>query len=161
MNKWILYITLITLWIGTAFALHQSTPSHQKYHIDIKYKTMNVTGKHVKAMSVGGSIPGKIIHAKEGQQLSVTFHNKMNKPTSIHWHGILLPHRQDGVPYLNTKPIKPGQSHTYTFPVKHSGTYWYHSHTGLQEQRGVYGALIFHPKKKILHYDKEYVLVIF
>ena len=80
--------------------------------------------------------------------------------TSIHWHGIILPNFQDGVPYLTTPPIKPKTTFTYRFPLKHSGTYWYHSHTGLQEQIGVYGGIVVHPKKQTIEYDKEIVLVL-
>jgi FtsP/CotA-like multicopper oxidase with cupredoxin domain len=71
----------------------------------------------------------------------------MKEETSIHWHGLVLPNFYDGVPYLNT-PIKPGQTLKYEFPINQSGTYWYHSHTMLQEQSGVYGSIVIHPKKK-------------
>ena len=120
----------------------------RNYHIDIAEKTVNYTGQDVKALTVGGGIPGPVIEATEGDTLRATFCNKMAVESSVHWHGILLPNEQDGVPYLNSPPIKAGQCLTYEFPITHSGTYWYHSHTGLQEQRGVYGALVFHPKKK-------------
>jgi FtsP/CotA-like multicopper oxidase with cupredoxin domain len=129
------------------------------YDIDIKYEKVNYTGKEVYAMTVGGTIPGTVIEANEGDILRVTFHNKMDVDTSIHWHGILLPNDQDGVPYLTTMPIRAGKSFTYEFPLIQSGTYWYHSHTGLQEQRGVYGALVFHPKVKAYEYDREHVVV--
>ncbi len=131
-----------------------------EYNLDIEYKTVNYTGKDVQAVTIGGTIPGQTIEATEGDTLRVTFHNKMNEDTSIHWHGILLPNAQDGVPYLTTLPIRAGQSFTYEYPIIQSGTYWYHSHTGLQEQRGVYGALIFHPKEKIHSYDKEYIVAL-
>jgi FtsP/CotA-like multicopper oxidase with cupredoxin domain len=116
-----------------------------KYNIDIDYQTVNFTGKAVQAMTVGGGIPAPTLEATVGDWLQVTFNNKMDVETSIHWHGVLLPNEQDGVPYLTTMPIKAHTSFTYKYQIIHSGTYWYHSHSGLQEQRGVYGALVFHP----------------
>lgn len=133
-----------------------------EYNIDIEHKTVNFTGKNVEAMTVGGTIPGKTIEANEGDILQVTFNNKMHMDTSIHWHGILLPPDQDGVPYLNTQPIYAGQSFTFRFPIIQNGTYWYHSHTMLQEQSGVYGALVFHPPGGQKKYDvaSEYLVVL-
>ena len=117
-----------------------------EYEFDIDYKTVNFTGNDITAMSIGGSIPAPTIEATVGDTLRVTFHNKMDVPSSVHWHGILLPQEQDGVPFVTMKPIQPGASFTYEYPVIHHGTYWYHSHTGLQEQRGIYGSMVFHPK---------------
>lgn len=130
-----------------------------EYDMDIDYKTVNYTGRTVQAMAVGGTIPARTIEATEGDTLRVTFHNKMKEDTSIHWHGVLLPNDQDGVPYFTTPPIKAGASFTYEYPVIQSGTYWYHSHTALQEQRGLYGALVFHPKEKRHSYDWEHVVL--
>jgi FtsP/CotA-like multicopper oxidase with cupredoxin domain len=148
---------LLIIWILFALPMHAKTV---EYNIDINYKIMNITGTPVKAMAVGGRIPAPTIEATQGDILQVTFHNKMDVETSIHWHGILLPNDQDGVPYLTTMPIRAGQSLTYRYPIIQSGTYWYHSHTNLQEQRGVYGALVFHPKQEPVRYDKEYVVVL-
>lgn len=132
-----------------------------KYEFDIDYKNVNFTGKEVKAMSVAGQIPAPTISAQVGDTLEVTFNNKMNVETSIHWHGVLLPNDQDGVPHLNTKPIAPNATYTYVYKVTHSGTYWYHSHTNLQEQRGIYGSLIFHPKDNISNQvDQDHVIVL-
>lgn len=132
-----------------------------EYNFDIDYKTVNFTGKDVRAMSVGGSIPAPKIEATVGDTLRVTFNNKMDVESSIHWHGILLPNDQDGVPYLTTPPIRAGTSFTFEFPIKHHGTYWYHSHTGLQEQRGVYGPLVFHPKEgERVKVDRDVVVVL-
>jgi FtsP/CotA-like multicopper oxidase with cupredoxin domain len=99
-------------------------------------------------MSVNGSIPGPTLYFKEGDTARINIKNNMNVNTSVHWHGLLLPNRQDGVSYLTTPPIVPGMTYTYEFPIKHSGTYWYHSHTGLQEQKGVYGSIVIEPKEK-------------
>lgn len=132
-----------------------------EYEFDINYKTVNFSGEDVQAMSVGGSIPAPTIEATVGDTLRVTFHNKMDVESSIHWHGVLLPNDQDGVPYLTTSPIRAGKSFTYEYPIIHHGTYWYHSHTQLQEQRGVYGTLVFHPKDgEKYKADREYVAVL-
>ena len=132
-----------------------------EYEFDINYKTVNFSGEDVQAMSVGGSIPAPTIEATVGDTLRVTFHNKMDVESSIHWHGVLLPNDQDGMPYLTTSPIRAGKSLTYEYPIIHHGTYWYHSHTQLQEQRGVYGSLVLHPKDgEKYKADREYVAVL-
>lgn len=128
------------------------------YEFDIGYRTVSPAGKPVEAMTVGGSLPAPLIEANIGDILRVTFNNKMDVATSIHWHGVLLPPDQDGVPHLNTRPIEAGSSFTFEFPIKHTGTYWYHSHTGLQEQRGIYGPLVFRPKKEAVSADREHVI---
>jgi FtsP/CotA-like multicopper oxidase with cupredoxin domain len=141
-----------------------ATPAYAKvveYSFDIDYLTVTkAKNEPVKAMAIGGSIPAPIIEATVGDTLRATFHNKMNVETTVHWHGVLLPPEQDGVAHLNTKPIGAGESFTFEFPIKHSGTYWYHSHTGLQEQRGIYGPLVFHPKEETLKADYDYTVVL-
>ena len=129
-----------------------------EYDIDIDVKTVNFSGKNVTALTVGGGIPGPLIKAVIGDTLRITFHNKLDTPTSIHWHGILLPNAQDGVPYLTTKIIAAKTSFTYEYKVIHTGTYWYHSHTGLQEQQGVYGPIIFAPKTPKYKYDEDHIV---
>jgi len=131
-----------------------------EYSFDIGYKKVNFTGKSVTAMAIDNRIPGPTVEAYVGDILRVTFRNKMNVETSIHWHGILLPNDQDGVPYITTPPIRPQSSLTYQFEVKQAGTYWYHSHTGLQEQQGIYGSMIFHPKQgERVKTDRDYIVV--
>ncbi|MBI5205133.1 MAG: multicopper oxidase domain-containing protein [Nitrospirae bacterium] len=139
------------------------TPAFGKtveYDLFIEYKTLNFTGKEVKAISINKSIPGPTLYWTEGDIAKVRVHNRLEEETSIHWHGILLPNKEDGVPYLTTPPIKPGTSREFNFTVKQSGTYWYHSHTELQEQKGVYGAIVIYPKEKQEQPDREYVLVL-
>lgn len=131
-----------------------------KYELIIKEKNVAFTEKSVEAMSINDSIPGPTLTFTEGDIAEIEVINKMNTETSIHWHGLILPNFQDGVPYLTTPPILPGKSFIYKFPIKHTGTYWYHSHTGLQEQRGVYGSIVIKPKKQLLKYDKDLVLVL-
>jgi FtsP/CotA-like multicopper oxidase with cupredoxin domain len=130
------------------------------YTFDIDYKEVNIVGQPAMAMSIDDKIPAPTIEAKVGDTLKITFNNLMQNETSIHWHGVLLPNDQDGVPYLTTSPIKAGSSFTYEFPVTHAGTYWYHSHTGLQEQRGIYGSMVFHDDEQPYEYDVEKVIVL-
>ncbi len=112
------------------------------YEFDIDIKKVNITGKSVDALSIDDQIPAPTVRATVGDVLRVTFHNHLKVATSVHWHGILLPADQDGVPYMNTQPIEADGSHTFEFPVRQAGTYWYHSHTDLQIQKGLYGAVI-------------------
>jgi len=132
----------------------------KEYSLIIDRQMVDKTGKKTMGMTVNGSIPGPVLEFTEGDQAVIHVTNTMDVETSIHWHGILLPNFQDGVPYLTTPPIKPGTTFTYTFPLKQSGTYWYHSHTMLQEQSGVFGSFVIHPKEKAYDYDKELVLIL-
>ncbi|MEG9327253.1 multicopper oxidase domain-containing protein [Salinimicrobium catena] len=134
-------------------------PVHE-YHLTIDEETMNFTGDPVKSMTINGSIPGPVLEFTEGEYAKIHVTNKMDVETSVHWHGLLLPNFFDGVPYLTTPPIRPGETFTYEFSLKQSGTYWYHSHTGLQEQRGVYGSIQINPKEQTMDYDKDLVLVL-
>ncbi|QNJ99106.1 multicopper oxidase domain-containing protein [Constantimarinum furrinae] len=130
------------------------------YDLTIEYETVNFTGKDVQAMTINGGIPGPNLEFNEGEFAIINVTNKMNVETSVHWHGLILPNFYDGVPYLTTPPILPGETQQYKFALKQSGTYWYHSHTGLQEQRGVYGSIQINPKETDLEYDKDLVLVL-
>lgn len=130
------------------------------YKLNIDYKTVNFTGKNRKAMVINNSLPAPTLYFEEGKKAIIYVTNKMDVETSVHWHGILLPNFQDGVPYLTTPPIQPGKTHKFEFTLKQSGTYWYHSHTDLQEQRGIYGAIVVAPKKKKYKYDHDLVLVL-
>jgi CopA family copper-resistance protein len=138
---------------------NSSRPKIVAYDLYIADTMVNFTGKHRHAIAVNGKIPAPTVEFTEGDTAVIRVHNLMKMETSIHWHGILLPNQEDGVPNLTTAPIEPGKTHTFTFPLIQSGTYWYHSHTMLQEQSGLYGSIVIHPRKKA--YDmKEYVLVL-
>lgn len=132
----------------------------REYTITLQETTVNKAGKAVKGMTVNGTIPGPTLEFTEGEYAVIYVKNEMKEETSVHWHGLLLPNFYDGVPYLTTPPIEPGHTQKYEFPIKQSGTYWYHSHTMLQEQSGVYGSIVIHPKEKKLDYDKELVLML-
>jgi CopA family copper-resistance protein len=134
-------------------------PVHE-YTLEINEETVNKAGKNVMGMTVNGNIPGPTLEFTEGEYAVIHVKNNMDVETSIHWHGILLPNFFDGVPYLSTPPIEPGKTLKYEFAIKQNGTYWYHSHTMLQEQSGVFGSIVIQPKEKILNYDKELVLML-
>jgi len=117
-----------------------------EYDLTITRRTMNFTGHPVQAMVINGQLPGPTLRFTEGDRALIRVHNQMDVETSVHWHGILLPNAMDGVPFLTYPPIAPGKTFTYEFDLRQSGTYWYHSHTLLQEQRGLFGALVVGPK---------------
>ncbi len=115
-----------------------------------------------KALTLNGGIPGPTLRFREGDIARIRVHNALSvEETSIHWHGLLVPNAMDGVPYLTTPPIPPGGHLDFEFPLRHSGTYWYHSHTGLQEQRGVYGSIVIEPRGgEPAEADREQVVVL-
>ncbi len=132
----------------------------KEYTLTLRQEKVKKAGKEVMAMTINGSIPGPILEFTEGEYAVIYVKNGMDVETSIHWHGLLLPNFYDGVPYLNTPPIEPGHTFKYEFAMNQSGTYWYHSHTMLQEQVGVFGAFVIHPKEETFKYDKELVLML-
>lgn len=128
----------------------------------IEEQRISIGGKLRRALTINGSVPGPTLEFALGDEAVIHVVNRLDEETSIHWHGVLLPVEQDGVPYLTTPPIPPGGRWTYRFPIRHTGTYWYHSHSGLQEQQGVYGALVFRdssvaPDPPV---DREHVVVL-
>lgn len=132
----------------------------KEYNLTIEENKMTLGDVTAKAMTINGSIPGPVLEFEEGDLAIINVTNKMDEETSVHWHGLILPNFYDGVPYLNTPPIEPGTTFQYRIPINQSGTYWYHSHTMLQEQKGVYGSIIIHPKEKTLEYDKDLVVML-
>lgn len=118
-------------------------------------------GRTGHAITVNGTVPGPLIRLKEGQNVRIAVTNHLKEDTSIHWHGLLVPFQFDGVPGVSFPGIKPGETFVYEFPVIQSGTYWYHSHSGLQEQQGHYGSLVIDPAgPDPVGYDREYVIVL-
>jgi len=131
-----------------------------EYDLTISQQQINITGVSVGAMTINGSIPGPTLRFKEGDRARINVHNQMAVETSIHWHGILVPPGMDGVPYISFPPIEPNTTFTYEFPIRQSGTYWYHSHTSLQEQSGVYGSIVIEPEKSSMMPDHDYVVLL-
>jgi len=159
------YLTILLLLpLSTAFGQSvegnvDNLPVHE-YTLTITEQKVNKAGKEVMGMTINDSIPGPILEFTEGEYAVIYVKNEMSEETSIHWHGLLLPNFFDGVPYLTTPPIEPGHTQKYEFALKQSGTYWYHSHTLLQEQSGVFGSFVIQPKEKTFDYDKELVLML-
>lgn len=131
-----------------------------EYKLSVNTQKVNISGKEAEALVLNSAIPGPTLKAVVGDTMRVEVTNNLDIDTSIHWHGVLVPNNMDGVPYVNGPPIKPGETFVYEFPIKHSGTYWYHAHSALQEQQGVYGSLVFYPKNEVKDYDEEHVLVL-
>lgn len=131
------------LWVATDMYAQQTVI----YDLYVNDTLVSYTGKSKKALAINGQIPAPTLCFTEGDTAVIRVHNQLDKPTSIHWHGILVPNIQDGVPFLTTAPAQPHSTHIYTFPVIQNGTYWYHSHEGLQEQEGLYGAIVIRKRQ--------------
>jgi CopA family copper-resistance protein len=133
--------------------------SGKEFDLDIGYQPVNFTGVARVATAVNGSVPGPTLRWREGDRVTLRVKNHLAHDSSIHWHGIILPTGMDGVPGLSFEGIRPGESFEYQFDVNQSGTYWYHSHSGFQEQTGVYGAIVIDPlERDPVTYDREYVV---
>ena len=163
-------LKIITLLLFTSFTFAQVGTNGddrkeegrpvKEYNLTLEQKEMTLGGVTAKSMTINGQIPGPVLEFTEGDLAIINVTNKMDVETSVHWHGLILPNFYDGVPYLTTPPIEPGETFQYRIPINQSGTYWYHSHTMLQEQKGVYGSIIIQPKEKTLDYDKDLVVVL-
>ncbi|HPQ23765.1 MAG TPA: copper resistance system multicopper oxidase [Gammaproteobacteria bacterium] len=132
---------------------------------DLSYSPtpVNYTGKERFATAINGSVPAPVLHWKEGDTVTLNVTNHLAEDTSIHWHGIILPSSQDGVPNISDgfMGIAPGETYSYRFPVMQNGTYWYHSHSGFQEQTGAYGAIVIDPlEPEPFSYDRDYVVLL-
>ncbi|MFG3450666.1 copper resistance system multicopper oxidase [Stutzerimonas stutzeri] len=122
---------------------------------------VNFSGRERTAMAINGSIPGPLLHWREGDTVTLRVHNRLPQDTSIHWHGILLPANMDGVPGFSFAGIAPDGMYEYRFRLKQSGTYWYHSHSAFQEQLGVYGPLVIDPlEPEPFTYERDYVVML-
>lgn len=113
-----------------------------RYDLYVKDTIVNFTGKEKRAIAVNGQIPMPTLTFTEGDTAEIHVHNRLKESTSLHWHGLYLPNKEDGVPYLTQMPIEPNTTHVYRFPIIQNGTHWYHSHSGLQEQIGMYGSMV-------------------
>lgn len=132
--------------LATVLAVAARAPAATvEYELVVAEGSVNFTGRAVRAITLNGGIPGPTLRFAEGDLARIRVRNALAEETSIHWHGVLVPPGMDGVPWVSSPPIAPGATQTYEFPIRQSGTYWYHSHSGLQEQRGVYGAIVIAP----------------
>ncbi len=127
----------------------------------VGYKTVQFAGKTKTALAINNQIPAPTLHFKEGDTVTLHVYNQLNEETAVHWHGMIVPWQMDGVLGITQHGIPPGGNFIYHFTLHQSGTYWYHAHAGLQEQQGLYGALIIDPlKKPTYHYTKDAVIVL-
>jgi CopA family copper-resistance protein len=155
----------LDLWRWPAFAAKSSagpaTLSGNLFNLVVEQVSVNYAGRPAYATAVNGLVPAPTLRWREGDTVTLSVTNRLKDTTSIHWHGIRTPSDMDGVPGLSFPGIAPGKTFVYRFPVRQSGTFWYHSHSRFQEQTGQYGALIIEPQDKHpVEYDREYVVVL-
>ncbi len=120
-----------------------------RYDLYVKDTLVNFTGKSRRAIAVNGKLQAPTLYFTEGDTAEIYLHNMLKENTGFHWHGVILPNEYDGVPYLTTRPVKPGETHLYKFKISQNGTYWYHSHEALQEQIGMNGILVFQKRESL------------
>lgn len=150
--------------LASPYSLHEGVQNYAaQTHFDLgfNYTPITIDGKKGRATAINGTVPAPLIRWREGDEVTMDVTNGMQDTphASIHWHGILVPFRMDGVPGVNFNGIAPGETFRYTFPIKQSGTYWYHSHSRFQEQSGAYGPIIIDPKAGHKHhFDREHVI---
>ena len=161
--------TLVASGLGTSSAVAAGATqqpqilSGNHFKLSFDYQKVNFTGRDRVATAINGSVPAPVLRWKQGERVTLDVTNNMAVDSSIHWHGMIVPSAMDGVPHIsdNFSGIKPGETFRYEFDVKQSGTYWYHSHSGFQEQTGAYGAIIIDPAEPSHYsYDREYVVVL-
>ena len=156
-------VSLLPAWARSATEGNFGLPAltGTEFDLTIGKFPVRIDGRMTEAIGVNGSVPAPLIRLREGDEVTLNVTNALAEDTSIHWHGLLVPFHMDGVPGVSFPGIKPGKTFTYRFVVPQNGTYWYHSHSGLQEQLGHYGPIIIEPKgSNPVPYDREYVLML-
>jgi CopA family copper-resistance protein len=147
--------------LGESLGTQPAVLTGDRFDLVIDPLPVNFTGRRVMATAVNGSTPGPTLRWREGDTVTIAVTNRLPTPTSIHWHGMRIPAEMDGVPGLSYAGIAPGKTFVYRFPVLQNGTYWYHSHSGFQEQLGLWGALVIEPRDKDpIAYDRDYVVLL-
>jgi CopA family copper-resistance protein len=132
-----------------------------EFHLEVAELPVNYTGAPRLGVAINGSIPAPTLRWREGEEVTIRVTNRMREDTSIHWHGIILPYQMDGVPGISFAGIPPGATFTYRFKVEQSGTYWYHSHSNMQEAVGMYGAIIVEPRGgERIRADRDHVVLL-
>ncbi|KAH2824792.1 hypothetical protein KXV85_000333, partial [Aspergillus fumigatus] len=147
------------VWASTTVAgAHELTGT--EFDLEISGLAVNFTGKKRTATAVNGSVPAPTLRMREGDMVTLRVHNKLDEMTSVHWHGLIVPSEMDGVPGISFAGIPPGETFTYRFPIRQSGTFWYHAHT-LAEQTGLFGAIVIEPREKPASPpDRDYVVIL-
>lgn len=152
---------MLRLLIVTAFVFAALPALAGTYDLTIDRVALTANGDTRTGIGVNGQIPAPTLRWREGETVTINVTNNLDEDTSIHWHGILLPDNMDGVPGMSFDGIQPGETFTYTFTLRQHGTYWYHSHSGFQEQEGVFGGLIVDPAgEDRVAYDRDHVIIL-
>jgi CopA family copper-resistance protein len=152
----------LRVWAQDMQIAHGTAPvlRGNEFDLTVAESPVNFTGMPGMATTINGSLPAPTLRWREGETVTIRVTNRLRETTSLHWHGILLPYQMDGVPGISFGGIAPGETFTYRFKVRQSGTYWYHSHSGFQENTGMYGAIIIDPAgAETLRADREHVLL--
>ncbi|MDC4206992.1 MAG: copper resistance system multicopper oxidase (plasmid) [Candidatus Manganitrophus sp.] len=148
-------------WASATKTIEPAQLSGKVIDLTISETPFRIGDRTATAHTINGTVPGPLLRLREGDEITLNVTNRLNEIASIHWHGILLPPDMDGVPGVSFGGIKPGTTFTYRFPLKQSGTYWYHSHSGFQEQLGVYAPMIIDPiDPDPVQYDRDYVVIL-
>lgn len=141
------------------FGIAPGLVSAAEYNLTVDPITVKTHKFSRAGIGYNGASPGPVLRFKEGEDVTINVTNNLDEPTSIHWHGLILPFDQDGVPGISYDGIAPGETFTYRFPIVQAGTYWYHSHTEFQEPDGAYGAIVIEPEEPApFSYDRDYVV---
>lgn len=153
---------LLPAWARSQSGLApHTTLSGTEFDLTIGRSPVRIDGRPGRGITINGTIPAPLLRWREGDEVTLRVTNTLDADTSIHWHGILIPFQMDGVPGVSFPGIRPGETFTYRFPLRQAGTYWYHSHSGLQEQLGHYGPIVIDPAgPDPVGYDREYVIVL-
>ena len=158
------FTSLLPAWAMSASPGISSTLptlSGNDIKLTIGHTPVTIDGKTRHAVTINGTVPGPLLRLKEGERVRISVTNTLEEDTSIHWHGLLVPFQMDGVPGVSFPGIPPGETFVYEFPVIQSGTYWYHSHSGLQEAEGHYAPIVIEPARPDpVAYDREHVIVL-
>ncbi|MEY4717422.1 MAG: hypothetical protein RL563_40, partial [Pseudomonadota bacterium] len=162
MRKGGVRVRLLSMRLWSIIALLIRLPSSLAgdYHLIVGQQTIQLLDKPQQAIVANDSFPAPTLHWQEGEEVTLKVTNTLQEPTSIHWHGIVLPYEMDGVPGISFDGIAPGETFTYRFQLKQSGTYWYHGHSGMQEQQGLFGAIVIEPEEQTFKADRDYTILL-
>ena len=150
---------LMAFCLSMAFVVLAAPAFAETYDLTVDAVTLETMDFSRDGVGFNGASPGPVLRFKEGEDVTIRVTNNLSEPTSIHWHGLILPFQQDGVPGISYPGIAPGETFTYQFPIIQAGTYWYHSHTDFQEPDGAYGAIVIEPKgREPFRYNRDYVV---
>ena len=155
-----IFVSTLLFVLASSLLAQPLLAANHTVDLTMRYQTVNLAGEDVKAITVNGKIPAPELRFTEGDGVIINLHNELDEPGSIHWHGLLVPYEMDGVPWVSMPPVMPGETFQYRFTLRQSGTYWYHSHSKLHEQQGLYGAFVVEPREETITYDREMTIML-